>query len=138
MSDFVNSGWSWVIAAVVVLSLVACLALLILASKRQVMAKDNTTGHVWDGDLKELNNPLPRWWMVLFVLTIVFSAAYLTFYPGLGSHKGQLNWSSQNQYEAERAKAQTAMAPVYAKFVQMDAVALAKDPQAMGLSLIHI
>lgn len=133
MSDFVNGGWSIVIAAIVVVSLVACLALLILASKRQVMAKDNTTGHVWDGDLKELNNPLPRWWMVLFVLTVVFSAAYLTFYPGLGSHKGQLNWSSQGQYEAEQAKAQAAMAPLYARFTQMDAVALAKDTQAMGI-----
>lgn len=133
MSDFFSSGWSMFIAAVTVLSLVACLALLVMASKRQVMADDNTTGHVWDGDLKELNNPLPRWWMVLFVVTVLFAAAYLTFYPGLGSSPGKLQWSSASQYQAEQEKAKAAMTPVYAKFQQMDAAALAKDAQAMGI-----
>jgi cytochrome c oxidase cbb3-type subunit 3 len=62
--------------------------LLLIASKRKVMANDNTTGHVWDEDLRELNNPLPRWWMYLFVLTVVFAAVYLAFYPGLGTNPG--------------------------------------------------
>ena len=69
MSDFFSGGWSIYIAALTIVSLVACLALLIIASRRRVMADDNTTGHVWDEDLKELNNPLPRWWMWLFVTT---------------------------------------------------------------------
>src|SRR5687768_12796963 len=47
-----------------------------------------TTGHVWDGDLEELNNPLPRWWLGLFIITIVFGAAYLLLYPGLGNYVG--------------------------------------------------
>ena len=51
------------------------------------MASDNTTGHVWDEDLRELNNPLPRWWMWLFVITVVFAAVYLALYPGLGTHR---------------------------------------------------
>jgi cytochrome c oxidase cbb3-type subunit III len=133
MSDFFSSGWSIFIAAVTIVSLIACLGLLIVASKRQVMANDNTTGHVWDVDLKELNNPLPRWWMVLFVITVVFAAGYLTLYPGLGSSKGQLGWSSSGQYQAEQAKAAAAMEAVYAPFVKMDAVALSKDPKAMGI-----
>ena len=70
MSDFFHSGWSIFVAAATVVSLLACLALLFVASQRKVMADDNTTGHVWDGDLRELNNPLPRWWMWLFVLTV--------------------------------------------------------------------
>ena len=86
MSDFFNAGWSIYVAVATIVGLIACLALLIIAARRRVMASDNTTGHVWDEDLRELNNPLPRWWMWLFVLTIVFSAAYLVFYPGLGSH----------------------------------------------------
>ena len=45
---------------------------------------DNTTGHVWDEDLTELNNPMPRWWMWLFYITIVFALAYLVLYPGPG------------------------------------------------------
>ena len=133
MSDFTHSGWSWFIAVVTVLSLLACLALLVIASRRQVMADDNTTGHVWDEDLRELNNPLPRWWMWLFVMTVVFSAVYLAFYPGLGSFAGTLKWSSVGQYEAEQDKARLAMAPVYARYAGMDAEALARDPQAMGI-----
>ncbi len=133
MSDFITNGWSVYIAAVVILGLVACLLLLIVASKRKVMAQDNTTGHVWDGDLRELNNPLPRWWMGLFVITVLFAIAYLVLYPGLGNYAGQLGWSSAGQWEAEQAKAQAAMAPLYAKFTSQTPEALAKDPQAMAI-----
>jgi cytochrome c oxidase cbb3-type subunit 3 len=133
VSDFFNSGWSIYIAAVTVVGLVACLGLLIIASRRKVMANDNTTGHVWDEDLRELNNPLPRWWMWLFVITVVFAAIYLALYPGLGSFGGSLKWSSHGQYDAEQAKAKSAMEPVYAKFTSMSAEDLAKDPQAMGI-----
>jgi len=133
VSDFVHSGWALFVAVSTVVSLLACLALLIIASRRRVMANDNTTGHVWDVDLQELNNPLPRWWMWLFVMTVVFAAVYLAFYPGLGTNKGTLNWTSLNQYEAEQEKARLAMAPVYAKYTTMNAADLARDAQAMGI-----
>lgn len=133
MSDFNSGGWAIFVAAVTIVSLVACLVLLALASKRKVMANDNTTGHVWDEDLRELNNPLPRWWAWLFVITVVFAAAYLTFYPGLGTNPGTFKWSSQGQWEAEQDKARATMAPLYAKFTAMPAADLAKDAQAMGI-----
>lgn len=133
MSDFVNSGWAIFVAVTTVISLIACLALLVIASRRKVMADDNTTGHVWDEDLVELNNPLPRWWMWLFVITVVFAAVYLAFYPGLGSYSGTLKWSSQGQFENEQAKAHAAMAPVYERFMGMSAEQLAADEQAMGI-----
>lgn len=133
MSDFFSGGWSIYIAALTIVSLVACLALLIIASRRRVMADDNTTGHVWDEDLKELNNPLPRWWMWLFVITVAFAGAYLALYPGLGSAPGTLKWSSTGQLQAETDKAVSAMAPVYARYVSMTAEQLADDAQAMGI-----
>lgn len=133
MSDFISSGWALYVAVITVLSLIACLALLAIAAKRRVMANDNTTGHVWDEDLRELNNPLPSWWMWLFVITVVFAAVYLAFYPGLGSYKGLLNWSSMGQYEAEQDRARKAMAPVYARYTSMDAEQLGADAQAMGI-----
>lgn len=133
MSDFINSGWSLFVAIVTVVSLVFCLALLVIAARRRVMADDNTTGHVWDEDLVELNNPLPRWWMYLFVITVVFAAIYLTTYPGLGSRQGTLGWSSAGQLKAEQAKAHEAAAPVYAAFKDKPFEVLAKDPQAMGI-----
>ncbi len=133
MSDFVNGGWALFVAAATVLGMVLCLVLLAIASKRKVMANDNTTGHVWDEDLRELNNPLPRWWMWLFIITVVFSVVYLAFYPGLGTNPGTLGWTSVGQYQAEQDKARAAMAPVYAKFTPMKAEELVKDEVAMGI-----
>jgi len=133
VSDFVHNGWGLFVAVATVISLVFCLVLLIIASRRKVMAADNTTGHVWDEDLREMNNPLPRWWMWLFVITVVFAAVYLAFYPGLGSYAGTLKWTSVDQYEAEQDKARAAMAPVYAKYVAMTAEQLAQEPVAMGI-----
>src|SRR6476469_5736090 len=115
MSDFFNRGWSIYIAAVTIAGLVACLALLLIAARRRVMADDNTTGHVWDEDLRELNNPLPRWWMWLFVLTIVFGLLYLVAYPGLGSYEGELRWTQRAEYDAEVEKAKKELAPLYSQ-----------------------
>jgi cytochrome c oxidase cbb3-type subunit III len=133
VSDFIHTGWGIFVAVATVLSVIACLVLLIIASRRKVMASDNTTGHVWDEDLKELNNPLPRWWMWLFVITVVFSAIYLALYPGLGAWDGGLKWSSTGQYEAEQERAREAMAPLYARYAGMSAEQLAQDAAAMGI-----
>ena len=62
MSDFFSGGWSVFITATTLVSLAACLLLLFFASRRKPMAKDNSTGHVFDEDLVGMNNPLPRWW----------------------------------------------------------------------------
>lgn len=133
MSDFFNSGWSIAIATVTVLGLLACLALLIIAARRRVMASDNTTGHVWDEDLRELNNPLPRWWMWLFVLTVVFSGGYLVLYPGLGSAPGRLNWTSLSQHKEEQDQARAATGPLFASFAKQPAADLARNPKAMAV-----
>ena len=133
MSDFFSSGWSVFVAVVTVVSMLFCLVLLAIAARRKVMSDDNTTGHAWDGDLTELNNPLPRWWMWLFIGTVVFSFAYLLLYPGAGSRAGTLGWTSAGQYAAEQQAAREAMAPVYAHYAHAPAEALLKDPAAMGI-----
>ena len=133
MSDFLNYGWSIYIAVATALGLLGCLALLMIAARRRVMAGDNTTGHIWDEDLRELNNPLPRWWMWLFVLTIVFSAVYLALYPGFGSAPGKLAWTSAQQLQQEQAAAAALSAPLYAGFAAKPALLLARDPQAMAV-----
>lgn len=133
MSDFFSNGWSLYVAGIVIGGLLFCLAMLIIASKRTVMANDNTTGHVWDEDLKEMNNPLPRWWMGLFVITVVFAGVYLAIYPGLGSNAGTLKWSAVGQLEAEQAKARQAMESVYAEFANKTPEQLGKDAKAMAI-----
>ena len=117
MSDFTSNFWSIYIAAISVVSVLACALLLWLSGKTKVMSsKDNTTGHVWDGDLREMNNPLPRWWVWLFVLTIVFAAFYFYMYPGLGTYPGAAGWTSTGQHAAEVKKGDETVAPLYAKF----------------------
>lgn len=133
MSDFFNDGWSIFVAAATVLGLLACIVLLLIASRRQPSAADNTTGHVWDEDLRELNNPLPLWWMGLFVLTVVFAGGYLAFYPGLGSVAGKLGWTSVGEHAADQAQARAAMAPVYAAFTNQSPEQLARDPKAHAI-----
>ncbi len=133
MSDFTSSFWSWYVIAITVGGLAFCIFILVVASKRTVMADDNSTGHTWDVDLREMNNPLPRWWMGLFILTVVFAVIYLALYPGLGTAKGTLNWTSEGQLAAEHAKARQTMAPLYERFMAMSPEALAQDKQAMGI-----
>jgi cytochrome c oxidase cbb3-type subunit 3 len=131
MSDFTSEVWSVYIAVITLVSIAACLVLLFSLSSRRVPTDDEgTTGHVWDETLVEWNNPLPRWWMWLFVITVVFSFAYLALYPGLGSFAGQYAWSSQGQYQAEQAEAAALYGPVIDKFLKQDVKAVAANPEA--------
>lgn len=134
MSDFTNSFWSVYVAGLTIISIVACGLLLWFSGKAKAMtANDNTTGHVWDGDLREMNNPLPRWWVGLFIITIVFALVYLYLYPGLGNFQGSTGWTSQGQFEKEVAKGNAEVAPLYAKFMAMSVEDAAKDPQAKAI-----
>ncbi|MDO8457470.1 MAG: cytochrome-c oxidase, cbb3-type subunit III [Burkholderiaceae bacterium] len=134
MSDFTSNFWSVYVTGITIISIIACLLLLWFSGKAKAMtAHDNTTGHVWDGDLREMNNPLPRWWAWLFVLTIVFAFAYLALYPGLGTYAGKLGWTSTGQHQAEVDKGNAEVAPLYAKFSSMKPEDMAKDAQAMAI-----
>src|SRR5664279_4224848 len=134
MSDFTSNFLSIWVSGITTVSILACLLLLWFSGKAKAMtASDNSTGHVWDGDLREMNNPLPRWWAWLFVLTIIFAFVYLALYPGLGSYPGQLGWTSAGQHRAEVDKGNAEVAPLYAKFSAMSPENVAKDPQAMAI-----
>ncbi|MBN9321164.1 MAG: cytochrome-c oxidase, cbb3-type subunit III, partial [Delftia acidovorans] len=134
MSDFVNNFWSIYVTAITLGGIIGCLLLLYLTARKKVVpSADNTTGHVWDEDLRELNNPMPKWWMWLFIITSVFGFAYLAAYPGLGSFAGKLGWTQLGAYENEMAKARADLEPLYAKFTSMSTEDMAKDPQAMAI-----
>lgn len=134
MSDFTHNFWSVYVAGLTVVGILGCLLLLwITARKKVAPSTDNTTGHVWDEDLREMDNPMPRWWMWLFVLTIVFGFGYLAVYPGLGRFAGQFGWTQAGEYEAEMAKARTELAPLYARFSAMKTEEMAANPEAMAI-----
>jgi cytochrome c oxidase cbb3-type subunit 3 len=131
MSDFVHSFWSHYIAWITLAGILACVVLLWLTSRKKLAGSaDNTTGHVWDEDLREMNNPLPLWWVGMFLITIVFALFYLILYPGLGSSEGSLAWTSQNQYQQEVDQANADVAPLYARFDAMAPEQVALDPKA--------
>ena len=133
MSDFNSAGWAFFVGAATVIGLLGCLWLLFVASKRTPMADDNSTGHVFDEDLVEMNTPLPRWWMYLFILTVVFAFSYVSIFPGLGNLPGKLGWTSQNQLQAEQKAADAAMATVYAEFKNQTTPELSHNPRAMAI-----
>ncbi len=134
MSDFTSNFWNLYVAGITIVSILACVLLLWFSGKAKAMtASDNTTGHTWDGDLREMNNPLPRWWVYMFIITIIFSAVYLVLYPGLGSYPGTLGWSQNGAHKVEVDKGNAETAPLYAKFAAMSPQDVAKDAQAMAI-----
>ncbi|MDM0014283.1 cytochrome-c oxidase, cbb3-type subunit III [Variovorax sp. J22P168] len=134
MSDFTSNFWSHVVTAIALGGIAACALLLWWTARfRSAPTGDNTTGHVWDEDLREMNNPLPRWWMGLFVLTIVFGVGYLLVFPGLGSYRGTLGWSAGGEYSKDVERANAALAPVYASFSAQPVEQLAGDLAAMAV-----
>ena len=134
MSDFTANFWSLYVAGLTLVGILGCALLLwITASKKVVPNADNTTGHVWDDDLREMNNPMPRWWMWLFVLSMIFGLLYLVAYPGLGSYQGELKWSSRSEYDTEVARANKELAPLYAQFTAKKVEELAGDANAMAI-----
>ena len=134
MSDFTTGFWSLYVAGITLASIFACGLLLWITARKKVAAnKDNTTGHVWDEDLTEMNNPLPMWWVGLFIITIVFGLGYLAAYPGLGSYQGELKWTTKGEYDAEVAKANKELEPLYAQFTAKKPEDLASDANAMAI-----
>jgi cytochrome c oxidase cbb3-type subunit III len=132
MSEFTSDFWDLYIALLTLLSIVACALFLKSQSVRKAGPLE-TTGHQWDGDLAEYNNPLPRWWSWLFYLTIAFSLAYLVLYPGLGSWRGTLGWSQVGQLREEQQAAEQQFGPLYRKFAALDVAALSKNPEALAI-----
>jgi cytochrome c oxidase cbb3-type subunit 3 len=134
MSDFFSSGWSSYIALVSLVGIVWCIWLLFSQRKAKVVHTADgavaDTGHVWDGDLRELNNPLPRWWMWMFLLSCIFGLVYLVLFPGLGSFPGVLGYSTDGSLMKSMTTANDELKPVYAKYVKMDIEQVAADPKA--------
>jgi len=118
-----------------VLSIAGCVWLLVLTARKspEDLTKDPTTGHIWDGDLTEYNNPLPRWWLNMFYLTIIFGAGYLIFYPGLGNLTGRLGWTSQKQHDSDAQKTRARFASAYTPYRMMQFEQLVHEPGAMAL-----
>jgi len=127
-----TSFWHWYVVIITVFTILASLWLLRWtkgASNEEGDGK-GSTGHVWDEDLVELNNPLPRWWLQLFYITIAFAFIYMSLFGGLGNIGGYLGWTQEGQYEAEMKSASEASEAIFARYRQMDNETLMADAEA--------
>lgn len=134
MADFVSDFWNWYVIVLVLASMAFCWFIIVSQRKKgQMSGEVQPTGHVWDEDLQEMNNPLPRWWFWMFIITLIFGTAYLILYPGLGNFQGVLKWSQVGQYDAEVAKAEETYGPLFNKFLEQDLVAVSQDAEAQEM-----
>ena len=112
-----------------------------------------TTGHAWDGDLQEYNNPLPVWWVYTFYVTVVFALVYWTIYPSWPFGKGWIgglsnityvnsagetkthSWNTRALFLESMNKAAAAQKPYFDKVASMSYAQIAKDPDMSGFIL---
>jgi cytochrome c oxidase cbb3-type subunit 3 len=127
-----TGAWSIYVIFLVALNIVGAAWLLWWTAKRRPGdPSSDATSHHWDGDLTEYNKPLPKWWINLFWITIVFAIAYLAWYPGLGNFAGAGGWSSRGQLAAEQAAAEKQLSATYATYANQPIDAIARDPAAL-------
>jgi cytochrome c oxidase cbb3-type subunit 3 len=125
-----TNNWSWYVITLAVLNIIFMVWLLMATNKKNDIDETDTTGHKWDG-IEELNNPLPRWWLGLFIITIIFAVVYLYFYPGLGNYEGSFKWTQQSQFETELAENRKKQDAYFVEFSDLDVNALANNAKAM-------
>jgi cytochrome c oxidase cbb3-type subunit 3 len=130
-----SSALNLFVIVLVTFNIVLAMAILVWMRKRRGEATrtTDTTGHTWDGDLAEYNNPLPRWWLWLFILSTIFGIGYLVLYPGMGNARGALGWTERNQWEAMQAEQEKKTQAMLAQFKDKQIAELAVDPRAIAV-----
>lgn len=128
-----NNFLSWFVTIVSVGSFLGCAWLIWWTGRPQKgeASKGEVTAHTWDGDLKEYNNPLPRWWLWLFYITIVFGLAYMTYYPALGNYAGTGGWTQTAQYDEEIKRADEKYSKIFRGYAAQSIPDLANNAAAM-------
>lgn len=130
-----SSFWSIYISVITIGTILGCWWLVVYSMKTNPGEELGETemSHKWDGDLVEYNNPLPKWWLNLFYITMTFGFIYLALYPGLGNWKGFFGWSSFGQHELQVAKAEAEYGPLYKKYGEEPLMALSQNEDAMKI-----
>lgn len=132
MNDFVSSFWSYWIATLALGGVAFCLLLLFSQRKwlKRTITEVEDTGHVWDGDLTELNNPIPRWWTVMFIGLCAIGLGIFFLYPALGFDNGRTGYSAAREVKSEQVALQEQIRPVFARYREMAFEDVARDPTA--------
>ena len=138
--DFVSDFWHYYIAALTIIGILFSLWLLKSQTTQKLAEGEQAElmAPTWDGDLQELNNPLPRWWMWMFYGLILFAIVYLVLYPGVGKYAGTLGWSSFQEWKDDKTKVDAEFEKVMAPFKSQDLMAVTKrvkvgEPKTFGM-----
>ncbi len=152
-----STFWSLWVIVLTVITLIFVFYTLYMNMKNYAGVKEGESmGHEFDG-IEELNNPLPKWWLVMFWLTGVWAIGYLAFYPGMGNFEGLAGgWRSSNQdiqslaeskaqtasskeagirvqYDREVALADERFGPLFKSYSEKDITALVADEKALEI-----
>ncbi|AWL11953.1 Cbb3-type cytochrome c oxidase subunit CcoP1 [Saliniradius amylolyticus] len=149
-----SSFWSIWISVITLGTILGCFLILRWCLKNKTGVKEgDDMHHEFDG-IVEINNPLPRWWTIMFYATIVWGLIYLALYPGLGNFAGLLGWQSSIQdarsveevqqkrqaameeggllqYAREMEQAEERFGPIFEAYAKRDVKDLATDPEAL-------
>jgi cytochrome c oxidase cbb3-type subunit 3 len=130
-----SSAWSWYVAVATIVSMLACFWLVFWTNRQRSTPEEikESEAHVWDEDIRELNNPLPMWWLYLFVVTLIWGGLYLLLYPGLGGFAGLKSWTQDQQYEMEMAAAEERYGPIFARYGAMPFSEVLGEPEALAI-----
>lgn len=129
-----TGAWSLYLIGLIVLNIGGCAWLLWWTARRRPGDPAPTdTSHVWDGDITEYNKPLPKWWINLFFLTIVFAIGYLAWFPGFGNFAGVGKWTSASEHDAQKAVEDARLAETFRPYDGKAIDVLARDPHAVAL-----
>lgn len=106
--------------------------------ERDKISGTATTGHEWDG-IKELDTPMPRWWVLVFYATIIFAIGYTIAYPAWpslsGYTKGLLHYNSHAEYAQEAKKAATAQKQFVDRIAASSTEQIQSDPQLLEFAM---
>ena len=131
-----SSGWHWFVVVLTLINIIACLWLIVWTTRQGDSEKEamETLDHTWDGDLRERNNPLPRWWLFLFVGTIIWGIGYLVWYPGLGAYAGLAKWTQLDQYVTERDRIDAVYRQTFSQLAALDYPELSRHREGMEIA----
>ena len=152
-----SSFWMIFVGAISVGTVIGCYLLLrwCLQNKTGV-TEGESMGHTFDG-IEEINNPLPRWWTIMFYITMVWGLIYFLVFPSFSAgHEGLFGWKSSNQsvlsieeskqatkdaaangkiieYDREVAMADEKFGPIFSKIAQQTVEDLMADEEALKI-----
>jgi cytochrome c oxidase cbb3-type subunit 3 len=127
-----SSFWSWWVIILTAATFVGTTWILFANRSGPPANAEQTTGHAADG-IEEYDNPLPYWWFLMFVITIVFGIGYLVVYPGMGNFPGLMGWTQVEQWQEDVDAAEERFSDMRYRYLAMPVEQVIEHPEAVKM-----